>query len=76
LNGSERSGTFARCKRVRIANSFFNGVRVESPQFQRVIHSARDDPSTFQIEIGTEDFVTMALDTAKNSNALISSYVP
>jgi hypothetical protein len=76
LNGSEWPGTFARRKRVGIANGFFNGVRVKSPQFQRVIHSARDNPTTLQIEIGAENFVPMALDTAKNCDTLIGSYVP
>ena len=76
LNGGERPGTFARCKRVGIANGFFNGVRVESPEFQRVVHSARDNPTTLQIEIGAENLVPMALDTAKNSDALIRSDVP
>jgi hypothetical protein len=41
-----------------------------------VIHSARDNPTTLQIEIGAENFVPMALDTAKNCDTLIGSYVP
>ena len=76
LDCGERPGTFAGSKSVGISDSLFNGGRVESPQFQRVVHSARNDPATLQIEIGAEDFVSVAFDSAENGDALIRSDIP
>ena len=40
---------------------FGQSFRVEFPQLERVVHSARDDELAFGVKVGAEDFVSVAL---------------
>ena len=76
LDGRERLGTFVGSKSVGIANGFFDSGGIESPELQRVVHSGRDNLATLQIEIGADDFVSVAFDSTENRDAVIGSDIP
>ena len=47
LDSGEGSATPAGDETIGIGYGFFNGFRVQSPQFQRVVHTARYDTFPF-----------------------------
>lgn len=76
IHCAEWAFTFQSIECVALLDGFADGLFVQTPQFQRVIHAGRHYTIAVHIEVSTQYFIAMPFDAAEYRDAHIRLYVP